>query len=80
MGGVEALINLFNYSHELLQGKSADALNKFEKNFMEFMLKITKTLIMAAFADEKKGNLNDFLNLVKKNSSVKFEEGEKDEA
>ena len=60
-----------------MAGKSPDNLTKFEKNFLEFMLKITKALTMAAFSNQRSNEINDLLSLVKKNSSVKYEEEKK---
>jgi len=41
------MFELFESSHLILRGKQADSLNKFEKNFLEFMLKIVRVLLMA---------------------------------
>jgi hypothetical protein len=50
LDGFKEILLLFHKSIDLLSGKSADNLNKFEKNFLEFMLRLIKIFMMSAFS------------------------------
>lgn len=41
---------MFHKSLEILSNKSADHMNKFEKNFIEQMLRLIKIFIIAAYS------------------------------
>lgn len=53
----------------MLSHKPVDILTKFEKNFLEYMLKMIRIFILSAFAANDQ-SLFEVLNLVKKSSSV----------
>ena len=72
VGGFQQILNLFHKSLELLSQKQVDALSKFEKNFLEYMLKLIRIFILSAFSANDQSVFEVF-TLVKK-SSVKESE------
>ena len=51
---------MFRKSLELISHKQADSLSKFEKSFLEQMLKLIKMFVLAAFSvDEEEGGVGD---------------------
>lgn len=62
---------MFHKSLEILSAKHADMHTKFEKNFLEQMLKLIKIFVLAAFSiDEVEGDsVFEVMQLVKKASS-----------
>lgn len=70
LGGFQEILTMFHKSLEILSNKHADSLGKFEKNFLEFMLKLIKIFILAAFAVDDVGegaadSVFDVIQLVK---------------
>ena len=68
LGGFQEIVKLFHKSLDMLSQKPVDALSKFEKNFLEFMLKLIRIFILAAFSANNT-DLVDVLSLVKRSSS-----------
>jgi hypothetical protein len=60
---------MFHKSLEILSSKSADHMNKFEKNFIEQMLRLIKVFVIAAFSsgDDEEGII-EVLELVRNKS------------
>jgi hypothetical protein len=50
LGGFQEILNNFRHSLRLIAIRSADSMTKFEKHFLEQMLKMIKIFILAAFA------------------------------
>ena len=63
---------MFHKSLELISHKNPDQLSKFEKNFLEQMLKLIRIFVLAAYSiDDAEGtSVFDVLELVKKGSSI----------
>ena len=58
LGGFQHILNMFHKSLELIATtKQADSMSKFEKNFIEQMLKLIRIFVLAAYAiDEGEGD------------------------
>lgn len=52
IGGFQEILNMFHKSLGMIGQKQAESLSKFEKNFLEQMLKLIKIFVLAAFAVE----------------------------
>ena len=50
LGGFQQIVKMFHKSLQILSNKSADHMNKFEKNFIEQMLRLIKIFIISAFS------------------------------
>lgn len=68
VGGFQEILKLFHDALGLLCHKPVDGLTKFEKNFLEFMLKMIRIFLMAAFSSME-DNFSDVLTLVRKGNS-----------
>ena len=64
------MLKLFHHSLNKLSGIQSDSLTKFEKSLLEFMLKLIKIFMMAAFSASQV-NAIDVVALVKRQSSFK---------
>ena len=53
---------------DLLSGRQADTLTKFEKNFLEFMLRLIRIFLMSAFSASDYGDL-DVIAMVRTGSN-----------
>jgi hypothetical protein len=61
---------MFHKSLELISTtKQADTISKFEKNFIEQMIKLIRIFVLAAYADEDQEQIYNVLEMVKSNSS-----------
>jgi hypothetical protein len=71
---------MFHKSLEIISGKDIDKITKFEKNFLEQMLKLIKIFVLAAYSvDDHDNTVLEVLSLVKSKSSNKSQnEGQKD--
>lgn len=50
LGGFQQILKMFHKSLEILSNQSADHMNKFEKNFIEQMLRLIKIFIISAYS------------------------------
>ena len=50
LGGFQQIVKMFHKSLQILANKSADSMNKFEKNFIEQMLRLIKIFIISAYS------------------------------
>ncbi len=50
LGGFQQILKMFHKSLEILSNKSVDHMNKFEKNFIEQMLRLIKIFVIAAYS------------------------------
>ncbi|CDW89068.1 ubiquitin carboxyl-terminal hydrolase family protein [Stylonychia lemnae] len=79
LGGFHEILNMFEASLKLLQQKPMDLLSKFEKSFLEYMLKLIRIFILSAFSAND-ASVFDIINLVKKSSQIdKVDETKKEE-
>ncbi len=65
LGGFQEIMTMFHRSLEIISHKQADNLSKFEKNFLEQMLKLIKIFVLAAFSvDEVEGNEDSVFDVI----------------
>ncbi len=58
LGGFQELLIIFHKALGIISGKHADNVSKFEKNFLEQMLKLIKVFVLAAYSiDDTDENL-----------------------
>lgn len=76
LGGFQQILAMFHESLGVLSHKHADNLGKFEKSFLEYMLKLIKIFILAAFSVDEVGggdltadSVFDVIQMVKTASS-----------
>jgi hypothetical protein len=50
LGGFQQILKMFHKSLEILASKNADNMSKFEKNFIEQMLRLIKIFVISAFS------------------------------
>ena len=68
-GGFQQILKMFHKSLEILASKSADHMNKFEKNFIEQMLRLIKIFVIAAFSSgEEDEEVIEVLEMVRTKS------------
>jgi|LauGreDrversion4_2_1035121.scaffolds.fasta_scaffold47963_5 hypothetical protein len=62
---------MFHKSLEIISSKDIDNITKFEKNFLEQMLKLIKIFILAALSiDDDENTVFEVLQMVKSKSST----------
>ena len=49
-GGFQQILTMFHKSLEIISGKHHDNLSRFEKNFLEQMLKLIRIFVLAAYS------------------------------
>ncbi len=65
---------MFHKSLDIISGQDIDKITKFEKNFLEQMLKLIRVFVMAAYSiDEDDQTVFEVMELVKNKSSTKEE-------
>jgi hypothetical protein len=75
LGGFQQILKMFHKSLEIISGKNADLMTKFEKNFIEQMLKLIRIFIIAAFSSTDDSNsVIDVLEMVRSKSTGGQEE------
>jgi hypothetical protein len=71
LGGFQEILNMFHKSLGIISHKHADKLSKFEKNFLDQMLKLIRTFVIAAYSinEQDESEVLDVIELVRSRSS-----------
>ena len=80
LGGFQQILQMFHKSLEIISGKDIDKISKFEKNFLEQMLKLIRIFVLATYSmDDQDDTVFEVLKMVKSKSSNREEPAKKDE-